>query len=192
MIYLADPVYNPNFVTDFTSATKLGRGITMGKFLGSRGTRTQLIQLTTDIPQLARNLYLHAELLTNAKKNPDFGTVRITVSEGVYLPAINETPSGVNKLKVDGRAVVYQVINKKGKTDIPKTYDLANYWKDYADYDRLSIDYDTYDPSGELTAQLVVEMPMVPETFDLQFKSAIDTYYNGELQSKNELIEILE
>jgi len=191
MIYLVDPLYNPNLLKEITSGVYLQRGIPLAKFLGARGTRSQLQQISVDHKQLVRNLYLHAELLRSAQRNTDLQNVRVTVAEGVYVPAINESPTGVNEKKVDGRAVVYQVINRKGKTDIPKSFDLAVYWKDYADYDRISLDYDTYDPNGDLVANIVVEMPNVSESFDVNFSKQIDTYYNGALQSSNELLEIL-
>ena len=39
-ILIVDPVYNPNLVATITSATKLGPGITIAKFLGAYGDRT--------------------------------------------------------------------------------------------------------------------------------------------------------
>ena len=39
-ILVVDPVYNPNLVATITSATKLGPGITIAKFLGAYGDRT--------------------------------------------------------------------------------------------------------------------------------------------------------
>jgi len=54
------------------------------------------------------------------------------------------------------------------------------------------LDYDTFDPSGEFSTQVVLIMPTVNETFDISFKKEVETVYNGKLQSKNELLEILE
>ena len=42
-ILVVDPVYNPNLVATITSATKLGPGITIAKFLGAYGDRTCLL-----------------------------------------------------------------------------------------------------------------------------------------------------
>jgi hypothetical protein len=39
---LPDPKYNPSNSGGITSGTKLGPGITMAKFLGARGSRTNL------------------------------------------------------------------------------------------------------------------------------------------------------
>jgi len=101
------------------------------------------------------------------------------------------TSGGVNDLRRTGRAIVYQLIDKNGKTDPRKTFDLAVFWKDYIGYDRLTLDYDTFDPSGELTCQIVLEIPEVPASYEVQFAYNLQTTYNGELQTKNELLEIL-
>ena len=47
------------------------------------------------------------------------------------------------------------------------------------------------DPSGELTCQIVLEMPEVPPSFEVSFAYNLETTYNGELQTKNEILEIL-
>lgn len=182
MIFLPDPYYNPNFIEKISSKTKLAPGVTMAKFMGSPGTRMQFEQYQGDTAQLARNLYLHAQLIRQAVTNTDFNKQRLIVSEGVYEEGNPE--SG------DGRLVAYQLINQKGKTDIAKSFDLAVYWKDYGKYKKITLDYDTYDPSGDLTCQIVVEVPTVPESFDITFDNVIETVYNGKLQSKNEFLEI--
>ena len=40
MMILVDPVFNPNGVDNVSSATKLGPGVTVAKFLGAYGDRT--------------------------------------------------------------------------------------------------------------------------------------------------------
>lgn len=192
MIYLVDPTYNPNFRNEITSSTKLGPGITMAKFLGSRGSRVQLEQVTVDKKSLARQLYLQSEAMLSVKKTPLFNFNRLIVSEGVYVPYLGEqlTPNGYNEKKKFGRTVVYQLIDKYGKTDIEKSFDLADYWKDYLDFEELVLDYDTYDPKNGISCQLVLTMPRVNENFDVQFDNRILTNYNGGLLSANEFLEI--
>ena len=46
-ILVVDPVYNPNLVATITSATKLGPGITIAKFLGAYGNRTSFNHVGT-------------------------------------------------------------------------------------------------------------------------------------------------
>lgn len=239
MNILVDPKYDPSGKT-ITSSTQLGSGITMAKFLGARGSRTQLQKLYNDsfsgppdFEQIARNLVIHAQILQSIIANPDFEQYRLIVSEGIYEPnpkfTVVEQPagseenakktaqavdgatygkgkdgwivnfpqysgeqaSGVLALRRKGQAVVYQLVGRDGKTDPRKTFDLAVFWKDYINYDKLTLDYDTYDPSGELTCQIVVETPQIPANYEATFGYAIETKYNGELQTTNELLEIL-
>ena len=57
-----DPVYNPNNAPFISSGTKLARGVSIGKFLGAVGEKTNLNHITNDADrlQIARQLYLHA------------------------------------------------------------------------------------------------------------------------------------
>jgi len=193
MIYLPDPIYNPNFLNDINSSTKLGPGISIIKFLGAKGSRLQFERIKFDKFQIARNLYLHAELIKKTIVNSDFDDYRLVVAEGIYVPAEKETVTAqsVNDLKQSGRAVVYQLYGTNGKIDFSKSFDLAVYWKDYCDYEKIILDYDTYDPSGEPSCQIVAVMPNVPESFDISFQRKVETTFNTKLQSSNELVEIL-
>lgn len=193
---------------EITSKTSLGPGVTMAKFLGARGSRTTLKKLYNesfngppDFQQIARNLILHANILQSLYGIEEFAQHRLTVSEGIYEPNplfdesgnyVGERPSGVLEKRRTGQAVVYQLIDKNGKTDLAKTFDLAVYWKDYIDYDKLTLDYDTFDPNGDITAQIVIETPKVPTSFEVSYSYDIETKFNGELQTKNELLEILD
>ena len=176
---------------EITSKTPLGPGITMAKFLGARGSRTTLDKLYNegfngppDFQQIARNLILHANILQSLYGIEEFAQHRLTVSEGIYEPNplfddsgnyIGERPSGVLEKRRTGKAVVYQLIDKNGKTDPAKTFDLAVYWKDYIDYDKLTLDYDTFDPNGDITAQIVIETPDVPTSFEVSYAYGLET-----------------
>jgi hypothetical protein len=94
--------------------------------------------------------------------------------------------------KADGRLVYYQVIDQEGKISLEKTFDVAEYLKDYIKFKTLYLDYDNYNPDGSITAQIGIEFPTTPETFDINFKGDVETYFNNHLQSKNELVEIKE
>lgn len=119
-------------------------------------------------------------------KGPDGWVAKIPLYVGE-----RPTPNSINDLRRTGRAIVYQLVGKNGKTDPRKTFDLAVFWKDYIDYDQLILDYDTFDPNGELSSQIVLSMPKVPSSFEVSFKYDLQTTYNGELQALNELLEIL-
>ena len=119
-------------------------------------------------------------------KGPDGWIARVPAYMGE-----RPTSNSINDLRRDGRAIGYQLIDKYGKTDPRKSFDLAVFWKDYVDYDKLSLDFDTFDPNGELTTTIFLQVPQVPTTWDVKYKYDLETTYNGELQAKNELLEIL-
>lgn len=118
-------------------------------------------------------------------------TETVTVENTLVAEYIGETPTGINALKRTGQAIVYQLIDRDGLTDESKTFELAVYWKDYIDYDKIILDYDTYDLSGRLTSQIVLQMPEVPYSFDVSFSKQLETRFNGELQTKADLVEVL-
>jgi hypothetical protein len=198
MIIVPDQNYNPNFVDNIDSGTKLAPGVSISKFLGSKGNPCSLSTIAKykedqdARQQLARNLYLQAELFRMINGNVDFfKDVRLVVVEGVYRGGPTETVAGENKLKQDGQFVVYRVVDENGDVDYERTFDLAEYWKDYANYDKLILEYDKWSTDGKLNAQVAIQMPSVPDTFDVSFSKQIETRYNGQLFSKNELVEVL-
>lgn len=199
MIIVPDQNFNPNFVEKIDSGTKLAPGVSISKFLGSRGDPCSLSTIDKykddqdARKQLARNLYLHAELFRSINGNVDyFKDVRLIVVEGVYRGGPIETIGGENKDKQDGKLVAYRVVDENGEIDYERTFDLAEYWKDYARYDKLILEYDQWDPSGKLNAQVAVLVPEVPESFEVSFGKQVETRFNGQLLSKNELLEVLE
>lgn len=204
MKILVDPQYRPT--GDITSATKLGPGITCAKFLGALGSRTQFDRLYNegfdgpiDREQVARNLVLHTKAIISATSNVEFAQHRIVVTEGIYEPYqefnsdgyTGERPTGFNEERRFGRGVGYQVIDRHGKNDPVKTYELAVFWKDYIDYNELELAYDTFDPNGDLIGTVLLTMPEVPENYEVSFRHGVKTSYNGTLQATNELLEIL-
>ena len=212
-----DPKYDPARAERIDGSTAIGPGITLAKFLGSRGSRTSFEALynknfdgAADRLEIARNLVPHAIAMQTVFDRAEFSEHRLIVSEGVYEPTpyfidgevtdegqqrdyAGERPTlrSINDFRRTGQAVVYQLIDKEGKTDHAKTFDLAVFWKDYIDFRLMFLDYDTYDPSGELTSQIVLVMPEMDETYTATYGKIIATTYNGELQARNELVEIL-
>ena len=89
--------------------------------------------------------------------------------------------------------IYYQVVDKYGDIDLKRTFDVAEFLKDNAKYKKLILDYDTYDPDGKLTAQIGLEYPQIDETFTVDnIPFDIETIFNNQLMTKDELIEILE
>lgn len=122
-----------------------------------------------------------------------FNDVRLVVSEGLYRRNLTADIGDTNmEDKAFGRLVYYQVIGRDGKIDFEKTFEVAEYWKDYINFDTLYLDYDSYNPDGSLTAQIGLKFPEVSATFDVNFENNIETWYNNFLQSRDELVEIRE
>jgi hypothetical protein len=208
--------YNPQ--ESLTSATRVGKGITIAKFLGSRGGRTQLEKILNntsrspvDPERLRKYLYLQSLAMTLVNDNSEFRDYRLIVSDGVYEPAPywmsdggrilygGEIPTSgsVNDYRTDGRTIGYQLIGKNGKTDPSKSFDCAVFLKDYAAINKVTLDYDTYNPDGSLTSSIFLEMPEQNSTpwsasADISFKKSVCTFYNGKLQTTHDLMEILE
>lgn len=195
MIIVVDPVFNPNKQSSISASTKLGPGVTVAKFLGAYGDRTAFnhVGSNDDRKQIARQLYLQAEMMRVIQGNIElFNDVRLIVSEGIYREGPTETLAGDTSKKNKGELVYYQVIDKNGTIDFEKSFDIAEYWKDYTNFDELRLDYDTYNPDGSLTVSIGVLMPTVDEGFNVNFKNDVKTFFNNSLQSADELVEIKE
>jgi hypothetical protein len=198
MNVLPDPKYNPDLHGFVTSKTRLERGITMAKFLGAYGDKTSLNHITNESvrKRIARNLTLHARAINMVNGNTNrFNDVRIIVSEGIYnRQALSDFGSREMIEKAFGELVYYQVIDTDGKIDFEKTFDVAEYWKDHIKFKELVLDYDEYNTDGSLTAQIGLTMPIVPTSYDIidsDFKQKINTVFNNNIFTKNELTEII-
>ena len=192
--YVPDPYYNPDFQEKIVSRTKLGPGITMAKFLGGYGDATTLNHISTDEEKkrIARQLYLQAEaVLTISKNNKEFEDFRLVVAEGLYRPEPGESLDidGINYLMKDGQAVVYELINQEGYKSLEKTFDLAVFWKENINFQKLILDYDTYNPNGELCVQLILVMPKIISPWTVSYANTIETRFNNYVQSTNEFVE---
>lgn len=195
MIVLVDPVYNPEFQSTINSATKLAPGITIAKFLGAYGDRTPFNHVVSKGArlQIARNLYLQAEAMRIINGNTEnFNDVRLIVSEGIFDLKSHDLSDDVMSKKGNGRLVYYQVVDREGNIDLEKTFDVAEYWKDYINFGTLYLDYDTYNVDKSITAQIGLEFPNASSTFDMTFDRNVETYFNNELMSAKELVEIKE
>jgi hypothetical protein len=177
MIILVDPLYNPNFKTAITSGTKLTSSITVSKFLGAVGTPTTIEEQTaqgTDLNQLARNLYLHAEAIKMVNETSAFNNITLIPSEVIYP---------------EGKIVYYHVVDKQGKVSLSASFDVAEFWKDFINFNKITLSYDEYNSDGSLFVSIGLEMPSVPTSFDVTFSKSIATEFNGNIKSSTQLIE---
>jgi len=197
--FFVDAKYNPVFQDEITSKTKLAPGISMAKFLGGYGDPVTLTHILEDNDRLllAKQYTLHAQAMktinsTSATK--EFKDFRLQVVEGLYRPEPGEdldVSDGVNYMMSRGFAVVYELINLKGKTAVEKTFDLAVYWKDNLQFDKLILDYDNYNPDLTLNAQIILIMPEIIPPWNITYKNEVETRYNNRNQATNELLEVL-
>ena len=87
---VADPIYNPDTQTaPISSSTKLSRSTTISKFFGAPGSKCSIdsVPMLTDRQNLARQWYLHAELMEAVAAVKEFSSYRLQVTEGYYKPA---------------------------------------------------------------------------------------------------------
>ena len=145
--------------------------------------------------QIARNLQVHAWYLSTINSGVifDHNLYTLKVQRGLYSPGPAEkpTPGGVNALAMEGRSVIYELVNKgSGQVETSKTYDLAVYLKDFIPFDRLILDYDTYDPSGKLTASIIINTPVIPETYlNIAWQNKVETRNNNKVVA-SDLVEV--
>lgn len=182
--------------TNVTPSTLLAKGVPLSMFIGGEGDRSNINHITdmNQRRQIARNLQVQAQILlyVNGSPRSQFVNYTLKVIEGIYKPGAAETvtPEGLNDLAMQGRCVVYELINNDtGKTDSALTFELATALKSVALYDKLILDYDNYNPDGSINAQLIVTTPQMSETYQGSFKYEIETRYNNKVQSA-ELVEI--
>lgn len=156
------------------------------------------LQLKTDAEKrtLARNLQIHAWYLSVVNNGSifDHNLFEFRVQRGVYTPGPTESPSSgsTNQLSLTGRAVVYEFVNKStGVIDVRKTYELAMYLKDFLPFDKLILDFDTFDPSGKMAAAIIIHTPEIPETYiGIRYNNTIETRFNNKVVATGSLIDV--
>ena len=189
--------FNPALQSRISRNTKLARGITMAKFLGSYGDQSDFDdKILADRIDIAKHLYLQTPLMKSVMNDVgEFAEYRLVVAEGFYKPGANETVTagGLNDLATKGRVVVYELYDRQGKQAKKATFRLAAWWKDSQRFEKMILDYDSYNPNGEMNVQIIVVMPELDEgTYTAKYDNKIETRVNNYVQSTNELVEILE
>lgn len=191
---IPDPLYNPDFVSSITTKTKLAPGITMAKFTGASGDPVSLDHITdaNELHSIARYYYLHAELMRSIQTNQgEFSKFRLGVHEALYVPGPTEkvTSNSINDYKMQGRAVVYELFNPNGQLDNFNTFNLAVYWKNTVNFEKLILSYDTIE--GILKAYVIVVMPEIGNDWSAKCSYIVETHYNNKVLASGELIECL-
>ena len=159
-LILVDPLYNTQLLDDtqINSSTRLAPFGYYRKVPWCGGDRTHFNHISNidTRRQIARNLSLHAEALRAINGQTElFNDVTINVVEGLYNAEGGEITSGdVAKQKKLGQLIHYEVVGRDGKIDLEKTFDVAEYWKDYIQYGELHLSYDTLNPDNSLYASI--------------------------------------
>lgn len=198
---LPDSQYDPTFqLVPITGRTRLAQSVTLSKFLGSYNDPNSLNHLTTsDKLLLAKQYYLHAQVMQLINSAPGlrgakgFENFRLIVSEGYYRegPAENlDVTDGINYLKTNGRAVVYELIGDDGEIAFDKTFDLAVYLKNNIDYDKIILNYDSYNTNGKLHVDIVLIMPEIIAPWNVTYNEVIETRFNNAVQATGEFLEV--
>lgn len=167
-------------------------GTPISAFFAPYGSRRFKTLSDKEKEVLFPNLYVHSLLISRVNEVDLLPGISILISEGVYNVGPNEkvTAGGVNDYKRTGRAVVYKVVNQKGKVDNSRTYELALQIKDSFYFDELTLAYDTMAPDGSLTARLIVKLPSLDKNYFGIFNRKLATTFNDFKFSENEIVEI--
>jgi len=193
---IPNPIYDPERKKIITKKTKLARGINVAKFLGSHGDPITMDHMSDgDRLEMAKYLYLHGQLMRSVIEDEgELDEFRLIVSEGVYKIGDAEeiTIGSVNDYRSYGRAIVYELRNRKGKIAHKQTFKLAAWWKDSQQYEKMILDYDTYNSDGSLNVQIIVIMPELSAGgYTASYQNKLETRYNNYVQATGELVEIL-
>ncbi len=193
-------LYNPelNLVAQgiIDARTPLSRGIKLGTFLGGHADPVTINHIIDEVDRvrIAKNLYLHAKFMEATQRHLDRkNKFSISVSEGFYKPEPGETLEidSINELMSKGRAVVYEVRDRNGLISLKGTFDLAVHVKDFENFEKMILSYDSYSPDGSLHAEIIMIMPEVTPLWKVEYDNKIETRYNNVVQTNGELVEIL-
>ena len=193
---IPNPLFDPEKKRVITKRTKLARGINIAKFLGGHGDPITIDHmLDDDRLTMAKYLYLHGQMMRSViEDEAEFDEYRIIVSEGVYKIGQDEeiTIGSINDYRSYGRAIVYELRNRQGKIAHQQTFKLAAWWKDSQQYEKMILDYDTYNRDGSLNVQIIIVMPELSAVgYTASYENRLETRYNNYVQATGELIEIL-
>lgn len=182
-----DPQYDPSKLQIVTTATKLTKSISLAEFAYGTGDPQGLdksMRLEQKVA-IARNLIPHAQFVERIRNDKgEFKGYNLHIVEGLYIEEPQETitADGVLDLRTKGRAVVYELIGMNGVIDKDKTFELASWMAKNVRYDKLILDYDMYDPFGDMNVQIVMITPDIPASYEVKFKMETETLYNGKKQ----------
>ena len=198
--------FKNNMLGTVNTNTIINHDTSIGKFIGTDDHGKFNALPNANKSQLAKNYFIMSEMMkvvSNSNHTPtEFESYSLEVVEGYYAPEtygvgapgkLKEeklTANSILDLRNKGRALVFELRDQKGKIDLEATFALAIAWSEVGYFDKLTLDYDSYDPSGDLNAQLILEIPNITSFTDIRFKRDVQTLYNNTVQSNDALVEV--
>ena len=192
-----------NALTDITSNTVLNKPITMARFIGANDAGSFKSLSLADKKQIAKNYLVQTHITKHAMgTSGKFSDYKLKAVEGFYAKELYGkggaaglqteilTTDGLLDLRNKGRAVVYELYGPDGKMDPEVTFDLACDIAEIGLFDKLTLDYDTFNPDGSMNVQIIIETPIVTKPEAVTFKRLVQTKFNNGLQSTDSLVEL--
>ena len=192
-----------NALTDITSNTVLNKPITMARFIGANDAGSFKSLSLDDKKQIAKNYLVQTHITKHAMgTSGKFSDYKLKAVEGFYAKELYGkggaagleteilTTDGLLDLRNKGRAVVYELYGPDGKMDPEVTFDLACDIAEIGLFDKLTLDYDTFNPDGSMNVQIIIEIPIVTKPEAVTFKRLVQTKFNNGLQSTDSLVEL--
>jgi hypothetical protein len=192
--FTPDPRYNPVGASQILAGTRLGPHVTMSKFLGSSNDRISLSSYTApQRAEMAKNLFVHASFMRSIIEDTGaFKDYRLVVEEGIYKPEPEEviTPDSLADTARLGRTIVYTLYDSQGKrAPNSKVFDLAQHWKGFTYYEKIMMDYHTFDPKdGSVKARVIITIPEIDDTYQGNYSRLKETRFNGKKQASELLL----
>lgn len=186
---LPNPKFNPYKQTVLTPKTKLTPNISIQNFM-VKTIPNSGDWIKTATTSYAQNLYLHALFMRMVRENEqEFDGLWIEVAEGVMKDKPKTTSPLYNFYT--GRTVAYKVLDKSGKVNNKRTFDVAAFYKDVAYFEEMALSYDTIEGEDKLTARIVLTVPEINNTWTADFNRKIKTVFNGKDYASGEFVEVL-
>ena len=183
--------FKNNILGTVTTNTMINHDISIGKFIGADDHGKFNLLSNTVKQQIAKNYFIMSELMktvSNSNHTPtEFENYSLKVVEGYYSPEtygigppgkLQEeklSNGGILDLRNKGRALVFELNDQTGNIDLAATFDLANAWSEVGYFDKLTLDYDSYDPFGDANAQIIIEIPDITSFTGIRFKREVQT-----------------
>ena len=181
----------------------LGIGLPISTFLLGGVAFRDVTPSVEENLAVVRQLLLQAEVIKFKKGTDQFKDQSLTVTEGIYkkytvaggLPTSGESldTTSIPFLAQTGKAITYELHDTYNKQSSEISFDFARRLADSLfGYDKIILNYDTIE-EDKLNIGIIVVMPEVDEDYKPTnpMKYALETRYNNEVLSSDDLIEIV-